>query len=409
LEESQSTARAPKAFLKNLRAAPPFPPIIIANVYFIYYLALSLWLPFFNIYLLDSGYTGGQVGIITGVFQSMLFFVVPIWGLLADRFGNRLAMHIALAGVVIMLWFLRLVPSYLLLVFYMMCFAFTQHPIGMLTDSMAITYVKHSQRVSFGQLRVWGSVSWAIGSVLMGRYLLTHDSSSIFRIAPLVYGLAWLILWLYKKPDGVERVRVSFSLPELKAIFANKRIIIFLILLSFLGIGFAPLYIFINLYFRDIGASNQLIGLAFSLMAVSEVPMFFLAGHFIKRFGAAKVLLFAIAIGGIRLFLYGFISNPILAILLGLAQGLTFSLFWVVVVEIVHNLVPQQWRATAQSLIWAFHIGGGITVGNMTIGWLSDFLPMQKVMMMSGGMTMLVLVGMTVYFYIFNQPHYQTS
>jgi len=235
----------------------------------------------------------------------------------------------------------------------------------------------------------------------MGRYLLTHDSANIFRLALLVYGLAWIILWFYKKPDSFERVRVSFSLPELKEIFANKRIIIFLVLLSLLGIGFAPLYIFINLYFRDIGASNQIIGLGFSLMATSEVPLFFLGGYIIKRFGAARVLLFAIVVAATRMFLYSFISNPLIAVLLGLAQGLNFSLFWVSVVEIVHNLVPPHWRSTAQSLIWAFHIGGGITIGNMTIGWLSDFWPMQNVMLLSSAFTGLVLVTMAIYFYTF--------
>lgn len=384
------------------KMASVLPPVIIANIYFFFYFALSMWLPFFNIYLLDSGYTGSQVGVITGIYQSMLFFVVPIWGLLADRFGNRLAMHIAIAGVTVMVWALRLVPSFYLLVFYMMSFAFVQHPIGMLTDSMAITYIKYAPRVSFGQLRVWGSVSWAIGSFLMGRYLLTHESATVFQIAPVFYVVVWFILWLYKKPEGLQRVRVSFSLPELKEIFANKRIILFLVLLSFLGIGFAPLYIFINLYFRDIGATNQLIGLGFSLMAASEVPMFFLAGSLVKRFGAPKVMLFAISVATVRLCLYGFISNPVLAVFLGLAQGFTFSLFWVVVVEIVHSLVPQQWRATAQSLIWAFHVGGGITVGNLSIGWLSDFLPMQKVMFLASGVTTFVLIAMIFYFRTFD-------
>ena len=399
--ESRTNGSAEHRFFSKTMSATPFRPLIIANIYFFFYLAMSLWLPFFNIYLLDSGYTGAQIGMITGVYQAMLFFVVPIWGVIADRFGNRLTLHIALFGALILLWFLSSVPTYTFLMIYMIGFAFIQHPIGTLIDSLAVTYVRSSRRLSFGHLRVWGSLSWAIGTVIMGRVLLSQDTAIIFRIAPILYGVTWMMVWFYSKPEGAQRIRIAFNLSELKAIFANRRIVFFLILLSLLGIGLSPLYIFINLYYRDIGASNQLIGLGFSLIALSEVPIFFLGGRFVKRFGAQKVFLFAVFVAVVRLALFNIISNPVLAVFMGLAQGLTYSLFWIVVVEIMHDLVPPQWRATAQSLIWAFHIGIGITVGNIVIGWLSDFTAMQQVMLMASVFTLLVFIGIVFYFRAF--------
>ncbi|MBN1483016.1 MFS transporter [candidate division KSB1 bacterium] len=376
-----------------------FRPVIIANIYLFFYFGLSTWLPFFNIYLLDRGFNGRQVGIITGLYQAMLFFVVPVWGMVADRFGNRKTLHITLFGAMLAVLFLRFIPTFEMLTLYMLGFAFLHHPIGMLTDSLAITYVRHSNRVSFGHMRVWGSVSWAIGAVIMGRFLQAHSTATIFQIAPVIYGVTWLIIWLYQKPEDLQRVRVSFRFSELKEIFANKKIIFFLLLLTLFGIGVSPLYIFINLYFRDIGAGNELIGLGFAIMAISEVPFFFLAGSFVKRWGAAKILLLAIATAIVRLGLYSLISNPLIAVFLGLAQGLNFSLFWVVVVEIMHNLVPEQYRATAQSLIWAFHIGGGLTIGNMSIGWLSDVLPMQQVMLLASAFTSVAFIYAMLYFW----------
>ncbi|MBN1559948.1 MFS transporter [candidate division KSB1 bacterium] len=396
--ESNTFASAIQLWLQKARDTRLPRPFIISNIYFFYYLALSIWLPFFNIYLLDQGFSGSQVGVMTGLYQAMLFVVVPIWGMLADRFGNRMALHIALFGAMILVWHLRFIPTFYLFVFYMTALAFLHHPIGMLTDSLAITYVRHSRRVSFGQLRVWGSVSWAIGTVIMGRFLLTHETATVFRMAPAIYGLTWIILWLYQKPADASRVRVSFSMTELKEIFANKRIVTFLLLLALIGIGISPIYVFINFYYRDIGASNQLIGFGFALMALSEVPFFFIAGGWVRRFGAPQVLLTAIGIAVIRLGLYGFISSPIIAVLLGLVQGLTFSLFWVSVVEIMHDLVPEKYRATAQSLIWAFHSGAGVTIGNMCIGRLSDFLAMQKVMLMASAFTALAFICLLLYF-----------
>ncbi|RQW01976.1 MFS transporter [candidate division KSB1 bacterium] len=397
--DSNTANTSVRDFFSRTRATTLFRPVIIANIYLFFYFGLSTWLPFFNIYLLDRGFNGRQVGIITGLYQAMLFFVVPVWGMVADRFGNRKTLHITLFGAMLAVLFLRFIPTFEMLTLYMLGFAFLHHPIGMLTDSLAITYVRHSNRVSFGHMRVWGSVSWAIGAVIMGRFLQAHSTATIFQIAPVIYGVTWLIIWLYQKPEDLQRVRVSFRFSELKEIFANKKIIFFLLLLTLFGIGVSPLYIFINLYFRDIGAGNELIGLGFAIMAISEVPFFFLAGSFVKRWGAAKILLLAIATAIVRLGLYSLISNPLIAVFLGLAQGLNFSLFWVVVVEIMHNLVPEQYRATAQSLIWAFHIGGGLTIGNMSIGWLSDVLPMQQVMLLASAFTSVAFIYAMLYFW----------
>lgn len=401
--DTNTAAAGVRDVMSRAKAATLFRPAIIANIYFFFYFGLSIWLPFFNMYLLDRGFSGRQVGIITGLYQAMLFFVVPVWGMAADRFGNRKSLHISLFGAMLAVYFLRLIPSFEFFILYMLGFAFLHHPIGMLTDSLAIAYVRHTNRISFGHMRVWGSVGWAIGVVLTGRFLQAHDTITVFKIAPIVYGVTWLIIWLYQKPPASQRVRVSFSFAELKEIFANKQIFVFLLLLTLFGIGASPLYIFINFYFRDIGADNDLIGLGYAVMAFSEVPFFFLAGRFVKCLGAARVLLLAIAVSALRLGLYSLISNPVVAVFLGLAQGLTFSLFWVVVVEIIHDLVPERYRATAQSLIWAFHVGGGLTIGNMSIGWLSDIISMQKVMLLASLFTVVVFICMIFYFRSF-QP-----
>jgi len=185
---------------------------------------------------------------------------------------------------------------------------------------------------------------------------------------------------------------------ELKSLFANKKMALFLLLLLLYGTGISPLYVFINLYYRDIGAGNQMIGLGFALQAFSEVPFFFMGASLVKRFGAHKVLLFSMTTAVIRLVLYGIISHPIPALLIGLGSGITYSLFWVAIVDMMHGLIPEKWRATAQSLLWAVHVGCGVTIGNISIGILSDWFHMRTVMLMAGGVTSLVLLGMVGYF-----------
>jgi MFS transporter, PPP family, 3-phenylpropionic acid transporter len=374
--------------------------VILGSVFFLFYFGLSTWLPFYNIYLKDQGFSGAQVGVIAGMYQAVLFFVVPVWGVVADHYGNRRVLHLVLFCAMMLIWGMRLISGYHLLIIYVMSFAFMHHPLGMLTDSLAIGYIKQHPRAAFGEFRIWGSVGWTLGNVVMGRFLLTHNLSLTFQIAAVLYAVTWLTVWLFHENSAV-LVKKRYSSGELKALFGNNRMLLFLLLLMLYGVAISPLYIFINLYYRDIGASNQLIGIGFAIQSLSEVPFFLWGRGLVNRFGSHKVLLFSMATAVLRLLLYGLIGHPGLALIIGLGSGITYSLFWVAIVDLMHGVIPEKWRSTAQSLLWAVHVGLGVTIGNMSIGVLSDRFHMQSVMLMAAALTTLVVAGMYTYFTTF--------
>ncbi|MFW5760724.1 MAG: hypothetical protein ACOCXH_07090, partial [Cyclobacteriaceae bacterium] len=57
-------------------------------------------------------------------------------------------------------------------------------------------------------------------------------------------------------------------------------------------------------------------------------------------------------------------------------------------------------RATAQSLIWAFHFGAGVTVGNVLIGFWKDTTSMRDIMFW---MSMAVIVVGFLFFIFFHR------
>jgi MFS transporter, PPP family, 3-phenylpropionic acid transporter len=374
-----------------------FKDIIIASQFFIIYFGLSVWFPFFNLYLKDLGFSGTQVGVIAGCFQGMLFFVVPVWGILSDRKGNRNMLQIALLFTIFILWGFQYVQTFWSIIALILVLGFFHHPLGPLVDTLAIIHIAKVHRFSFGSMRVWGSIGWAIGTVAMGRFLLNRELDLIFPAGALIYFFMLLTTFLIKeKREKSSGNRFAFN--ALKPVFGQKPILFFLLILFLFGIGVSPLFVFINLYFRDIGASNQIIGFVFALQAISEIPFFFLGHKFVKKFGSKNLLTAVIGFVVLRQLGYSLISNPKIALSLGIAQGLTFSLFWVSVTDLTQKLIPQQWRSTGHSLIWAFNIGGGVTIGNMTIGRLSDSIPMQKVMLL-GAVFSLFVGGMTLLYF----------
>ena len=164
------------------------------------------------------------------------------------------------------------------------------------------------------------------------------------------------------------------------------------------GMSVSPLYLFINLYYREIGASNQIIGIAFAVQALSELPFFFFGIKIVRKIGVSTMILVTMIVAIIRLILYSYISTPAVAVVLGITQGVTFSMFWVAGIEYMHNLIPARYRATGQSLIWAFHVGAGVTIGNIYNGWLYDVITMQGVMKVAALLCAIVILATLLYF-----------
>ncbi|MBN2001107.1 MFS transporter [candidate division KSB1 bacterium] len=379
--------------------------VYISTVQALFYTGVAAWWPFFNLYLKDMGFSGTQIGVIAGVYQAMLFLVVPFWGFIADRKGNLQVLKVTLLISILFVFGIRFMFSFYFILFYMVIMAFFHHPIGVIIDTVAIRHVNYYQRHSFGFFRLWASFGWMTGTILMGRYLTHFPGNHIFPAAAIIYSITILFtLWLKPVPTPLQS---HITIREVRFIFGEKKVLLFFVLLLLCGIGIAPIYVFINLYFRALGAGKQLIGLAFAIHALTEIPFFFIGKRIVRRYGSNKILLLAIGVALLRMFLYSFVTNPVVALLIGLGQGLSFSLFWVAAVDYLHELIPPQWGTTTQSLLWACHLGAGVTLGNVLIGRLSDLISMQKVMMFGGIYLVFIWIAFLGYFYY--RPRSMTS
>jgi PPP family 3-phenylpropionic acid transporter len=164
------------------------------------------------------------------------------------------------------------------------------------------------------------------------------------------------------------------------------------------GISISPLHLLINLYYTEIGAQNSLIGIAFLIQSGCEIPFFIFGAKMVKKTSAEFTLMLAMAVSLLRMVLYGFISNPSIAIFVGVLHGFTISFFLVGAVEYVQSHTPPHLRTTGQSLIWAFHFGAGLTVGYTVVGYLRDVVGMKHVMHIAALFSLMVLAITYIFF-----------
>lgn len=370
-------------------------PVKLRVFYFLLYSAFASWIAFFNVHLENLGFTGLQIGVLNSVFISTGIFVVPFWGMMGDKYGSNRIILLLTIVCGILVFFIGQTTTFTSIVVLVLLISMFQTPVGAVMDGMTIGFVRSGDKYSYGQFRLWGSAGFAAAAVLSG-YVAGRKSSDIFLLASLFFGLITIINLITLPPKPViGRGLVNFK--SLSIFFRNKQILSFFILIFLFGVSISPLHHFINLYYTEIGATGSQIGLAFAVQASFEIPFFLYGARYVRRNSAEKIILLSMFISVFRMVLYGFTSNPYLAIMIGSLHGFTISFFLIGVVDYVQNQTPSHLRTTGQSLIWAFHFGAGLTVGNIWIGFLKDKIGMQNVMHLQSLISIVVVLIMLAF------------
>jgi len=370
----------------------------IKSIYLFLYMGFAIWRVFYNVFLEENQFTGAQIGVLNAIFQSSIFLVVPLWGLIADKQGIRPTLRWVFIATAILILFLGKIQVFGFLVLYLLLISLFYHPLGPLTDALAVEFSKTDLSYNYGKLRFWGSLGWAIASVLGGFLFIYIPLDYIFLVSTAFFISAVFFLKVPLKRKVIYKSHIKPI--SLGFILRNKLLLIFIIILTVYGIACAPINSFINLYFTELNASNKIIGYAYAIQAFSELPFFIIGERLMQKLGAKRIIFISLIVMVIRMFLYGFLPSIPLALGLGILQGITLSFLLVGLVEYIHQLLPAGQYALAQSIIWGIYFGIGQTLGNLGIGYLKDLTGMITVMWVFGILASIILIATGIHFYL---------
>lgn len=364
--------------------------------YFLLAGSFASWQSLYNVYLDQIGYSSMQIGTLNAIFISTSALVVPFWGMMADKFGNnRILLILTLVCAAMVFTIGKTLAFHWMFVFIMIISIFHQ-PGGAVVDGMAMGFVRSNPGYSFGQFRLWGSAGWALFSLLTG-YVAAKNTGNIFYLGAAVF-LMLSIFNLLTLPERPVRNRSLVNFRSFGVFIRNRQLLIFLVFILLSGLAVSPLHQFINLYYKDIGATNSFLGWVFFVQAVIEIPTFLLGVWLLRKTKPENVILLALFVSGARMFCYGFITDPLVAISFSAFHGITIAFFLIGVVEYVQAHTPDHLRTTGQALIWAFHYGAGVTLGNLVLGYMRDHYDMLVAMKLHAGMTAIVMIGAIIFF-----------
>ncbi|SDI61211.1 MFS transporter [Paenibacillus naphthalenovorans] len=372
---------------------------MLRGLNFSYYATSAVLMPFLPIYFEGRGYSSSQIGLLMMIGPFVSIFAQPIWGYLSDRYQT-------LKLIIFGLWGMTLLSSvgiftttgYSFALLFMLLLYFFMLSSVPLLDTLTIKSAVQAG-ASYGSIRLWGSIGFTLLAVSSGFILQALGG---LQNIPYLYWSIWmlpLVLLLFLKDERSPAPRVSFR--SFTSMFRNGHFLWFLLLVFILTVPHRMNDVMFVLYLKDLGATNAMAGWAWALAAFSEIPTFALLSRYMHKFHELALLGIVAILYTLRWLAYGWITDPLMLMVLQVTHSITFAVFWIVAVQYAVRLVPPELQSTGQSMLSMVFLGlAGIT-GGFVGGWIKDEWSGAGMYMFGAGMTCIaaiLLLGTHVYY-----------
>lgn len=360
------------------------------SFYFLFFAALAAMAPFLVLFYQQLGFSGAQIGLLTGITPLITLFSGPFWSGLADASRkHRLVMSMAIMVAVltgIALPFLRTIAAVLVVI---SLFTFFTSPIIPLSDSATIASLG-DEKNKYGRLRLGGTLGWAVSAPLIGFLVEQRGLSMSFWSYAFLMFLALLVCQKFSFPKHAAGTSLRQGLKQ----FARERKwLIFLGTAVLSGLGLVTINNYLFVYMKEIKASESIMGISLTLSTLAELPVLFFANKLLQRFGAVSLLRIAIFLTAVRMLIF-VMFNSVPGILLGqLLNGLNFPLYWAAGVAFADEHAPAGMKSIAQGLFGAVTMGIGSAIGGLLGGLLLDAAGSRGMFLVTA---ILVLAGLVL-------------
>ena len=370
--------------MKYRKLAWPF------GFYFLIYAGVAAYGPYRVLYYQSLSFTGTQIGLLVGITPLITMVSLPLLTRLADRTNkHKVIMSLSLFVVISGLILLPYLKTFILVFGVAVVFAVFFSPIISLSNS-ATMFMLEDRKELFGRIRLGGTIGFGIIATVAGALVENYGLKIAFWSAALVFFIAFLVS--RKLVHSEEESDTLADSGRVSDLLKNPHFLLFLLIGLSGGISFVTLNTYLFPYMKELGAGESLMGLALTIGTFVEIPVLFFANRFITRFKAYALLIFSLAMTGLRFLLLAVAPNPTFVLFVQLLNGFNYPLLMVAAVTYADKQAPKGYRATAQGLINAALGGIGVAVGGFVGGLLIEGMGAKGMYLVFCVFVILVLV-----------------
>lgn len=346
---------------------------------------------YFPLYFQWKGFSAVQIGLLYSIGPMISIAANLIWGLLSDKYRTvKRVLTLLLAGQLLMAAFAFRTDGFGWLLALMASFFFFQTPMSSLTDSLTLLSTRRSGK-SYASFRVFGSIGFACAALGFGLLLKQFGAGWTAALGLSTISLSLLLSFLlsdgregrYKKPD--------FS--ALVPIVGSRPFVGFMATVLVISIAHRMNDGFLALFLHRLGADPSLVGSAWMISAVSEIPVFFLLskyGHKMKELPLLAICCFFYVV---RFGLMSLTNNPLFVLPIQLLHSLSFGIFFFTVLRYIQRAIPDQFRATGQALFTITWSGAGGLCSGLIGGFVFNGFGPHALYGVAAGLAMLSMVS----------------
>ena len=251
---------------------------------------------------------------------------------------------------------------------------------------------------NYGFIRAFGAIGWMIGSLAGGVLLETYG----YNMLGYIFGVLTIITVLYTKfiPDAFKvETEDNITFKDVVNLFKSRRYFLIVMIFLFINIvATADMYTTVD-KMLELNAGESVIGLRWSIQAFVELPLFFLGGYLLKKFGDYKLMLFGTLMYVIRFILYSIANTPELMIMVTCLQFCTYPLIMITSKTLIDSVTPIELRASGQNIASSIYIGLPLLITPILAGYIISFTSINMALLTFGliGIIPLIMGG---YIYI---------
>jgi MFS transporter, PPP family, 3-phenylpropionic acid transporter len=365
------TEASPRATPARQPASVVRPAIVMAA----FFASLGAWFPYIAVYYASIDLSVESIGLLFALQAAVSLAAAPLWGAFVDHLGTvRGSLLVAAVGTALGGTLLALAPSPPVIIVAVIALAVSGSGIIPMLDSRTVDMLG-ADRDRYGRARAWGSAAFIVVAISVGALIDRVGPRGLFLVyvpGMILTGIAGWALLAGESRAGRRLLRVTRA--EVLSLVRRRHLALLLAGSILLWTSVAAFNTFFSIHLLSLGAPAEVVGFAWALGALAEVPLMFTFHRIVARVGPERLIVVGVVAWVLRA--AGFALAPTVPLTLAVAPlgGVGYAFFYVGTVTFVSRNAPARLQATAQGIFsgTAFSVGTilGSTVGGQLAGLL---------------------------------------
>jgi PPP family 3-phenylpropionic acid transporter len=157
---------------------------------------------------------------------------------------------------------------------------------------------------------------------------------------------------------------------------------------------------FLAVSMRQMGASDSLVGLAWLVSALSEIPILYLLGKYGHKFKELPLLMIASIMYAVRLWLLSDIQDPRWVIATQAMHSISFGIYFSTALRYLSQLIPDEYRASGQAVYAVVWTGLAGVISGMFGGYIYEHFGREVFFRMGTGFALVAAAAFFTRYYI---------